>query len=176
MDMPKHFGNIAMVVATMGSLALSNNVLAERTPDEGTVIYTEVKRDTVSLPHNTGQTLSIAQRTGRLKEAPNPFMPLDGATVSSVVFADVTKGNGSAQNWAAFTKDGDTSYVKSVAQISTIVGPDGKPVTSITGTYEKIGGTGKFKNLRGAGTFISKPTSPTTSEVTYKGWVEDAPQ
>jgi hypothetical protein len=84
----------------------------------------------------------------------------------------MTTGNGTVQIWSTLTKDGSASYTRAVTNIKTTKGADGKPVTTATTTYEKLGGTGKFANLKGPGTATRKILSPATYDVMIDGKME----
>jgi hypothetical protein len=153
------------------AVCLSTAAMAEQMADKGVLHLTSVKEETIPSPFNNGGTLTLSQSTGKF-EATDGKHPLNGADVSTVNFSDVTRGNGTVQIWTTLTKDGSASYTKAVAEVKTTKGADGKSITSATGTYEKVGGTGSFAGLKGSGNFARKVISPTTYEVEINGYME----
>jgi len=88
--------------------------------------------------------------------------PLAGATMLEWGVHDVTPGSGAHGNgYLVFTSaDGDIAYLKYQFRALQIPVADGKRRILINGHWELAGGTGKFQNLRGAGTVQIKPLSP----------------
>lgn len=159
-------GTIAICAASFSITAI-----AQQMPDKGVLHLAIVKEEAVASPFNNSEMLTLSQANGKY-EAADEKNPLAGADISTVNFGDVTKGNGTVQIWTTLSKDGSASYTKAVAQVRTTKGADGRPITSVTGTYEKIGGTGRFANLKGSGTFTRKAISPTTYDVEINGYME----
>lgn len=169
--MTKQLSGCMVGAIAIFAASFSTKAIAEQIPDKGVLHLTMVKEEAVTSPFNNGEMLTLSQATGKY-EAADEKNPLAGADISTVNFGDVTKGNGTVQIWTTLTKDGSASYTKAVAQVRTTKGADGKSITSVTGTYEKIGGTGRFANLKGSGTFTRKAISPTTYEVEIDGYME----
>ncbi len=87
---------------------------------------------------------------------------LAGATMLEWGVHDVTPGSGAHGNgYLVFTyADGDIAYLKYQFRALQIPVAEGKRRILINGHWELAGGTGKFQNLRGAGTVQIKPLSP----------------
>lgn len=159
-------GVISAAVLMMG------NALAERSEVSGDISSTVTKRTVAMSPHNTGQSFSITESTGSLKQNSGSNRVLDGAQVTSVGTADVTKGNGVSTSWGAYTQPGGIAYLRASSEIKTTSGNDGKPLTTVSGKYEVVGGTGSLASLKGAGEFTVESTSPTTQTTHYSGWLD----
>jgi len=88
--------------------------------------------------------------------------PLDGATMLEWGVHDVTPGTGAHGNgYLVFTTaEGDVAYLKYQFRGLQIPVADGKRRILINGNWEVVGGTGKFKGLRGGGTVQIKRPSP----------------
>src|SRR5215469_8502220 len=56
-------------------------------------------------------------------------------------------------------KNGETDYGPYEGTHKTAVKEDGSWETTWEGTYQMIGGTGKFKNIKGSGTYRGKATA-----------------
>lgn len=75
---------------------------------------------------------------------------------------DVTPGSGAQGNgYLVFTSgEGDIAYLRYQFRALQVPVAEGKRRILINGHWEMVGGTGKFKGLRGAGTVQVKPLSP----------------
>lgn len=80
--------------------------------------------------------------------------PLAGATMLEWGVHDVNPATGAdANGYLVFTvANGDIAYLKYQFRGVPVPGPDGKPRFLANGFWETVGGTGKLKGLRGAGT------------------------
>ena len=97
--------------------------------------------------------------------------PLVGTTVTEYGRHDVVPGSaGDASGYLVFTApDGDTAYAKWAVRAVFVPGPEGKAVLLDNGVWEVVGGTGKFKALKGAGRLNIRPTSPTDRNYILEG-------
>ena len=97
--------------------------------------------------------------------------PLAGAAVTEYGTHDVVPGvGGEPSGYLVFaTPEGDIAYVKWLIHLVYVPGPDGKPAPLYNGVWEVVGGTGKFKMVRGAGTLHIKPVSPTDRNFILEG-------
>jgi hypothetical protein len=97
--------------------------------------------------------------------------PLVGAAVTEYGLHDIIPGtSGNANGYLVFTaQDGDTAYVKWVLRAVFVQGAGGKPALLDNGVWEVVGGTGKFKGLKGAGTLHIKPVSATDRNYILEG-------
>ena len=88
--------------------------------------------------------------------------PLAGATVLEWGAHDVDPATGANSNgYLVFTAaDGDIAYLQYRFRAVAVPGPEGKPRFVINGVWETVGGTGKFKPLRGAGSLRVQAPSP----------------
>ena len=73
---------------------------------------------------------------------------------------DSVAGTGTARGYfRRFFKNGDTYYGSYEGTFKTTVKEDGSLGTTWEGTYKVTGGTGKFKNIKGDGTYRGKATA-----------------
>jgi hypothetical protein len=88
--------------------------------------------------------------------------PLAGATMLEWGVHDVTPGSGAHGNgYLVFTTaEGDIAYFKYQFRALQVPVAEGKRRILINGNWEVVGGTGKFKGLRGGGTVHIKRPSP----------------
>jgi hypothetical protein len=89
-------------------------------------------------------------------ENPGLFFQDDGqvATVSVWTMADYTQGSGPAQGYSLYTYEDGSTYCTNW-KLTATAAPDGK-TTSWEGTYEYLKGTGRFKGMKGGGSFTGK--------------------
>jgi hypothetical protein len=75
---------------------------------------------------------------------------------------DVDPATGAhANGYLLFTgADTDIAYLRYLFRAVPVTGPDGKQRFVVNGVWETVGGTGKFKGLRGAGTVRIQAPSP----------------
>jgi hypothetical protein len=108
------------------------------------------------------------RREGRA-EGTGPFA---GASVTEHGWHDIepAAGGGDPRGYLVFTasKD-DVAYVKWQVRAVFVPGADGKPRLLDNGFWEVVGGTGRFKGLKGAGTLHIKSVSPTDREFSLTG-------
>jgi hypothetical protein len=84
--------------------------------------------------------------------------------------ADSVAGNGTHRGYnIGHHKDGDESYWKYEGTHKTIVKEDGSQEVPFEGKTQLVGGTGKFKNIKGGGTYKGKVTP---KEITWEGEAE----
>jgi hypothetical protein len=86
--------------------------------------------------------------------------------------ADSVAGTGTARGYSIrLFKNGDTDYSSFEGKHKTTVKEDGSWETTWEGTYKVLGGTGKFKNIKGSGTYRGKATAEGAS-TEFEGEVE----
>jgi hypothetical protein len=92
-----------------------------------------------------------------------------GGDVTSIEIADLTQGTGTHQGYITFTKDGDSTVSRWSGKVTTVLGPDQKPVTTFQGTWVKARGTGRYERPAGRGTYRGRVTSPTELVIEWEG-------
>ena len=97
---------------------------------------------------------------------------LSGATVAEYGMHDIRPGiDAEPRGYLVFTlPEGDIAYVKWVVRGVFVTGADGKSMLLDNGVWEVVGGTGKLKGLRGAGTLhIKRVSSPNDRKFILEG-------
>lgn len=96
---------------------------------------------------------------------------LAGAVVTEHGWHDIVPGvGGDPRGYLVFAASSeDLAYVKWQVRAVFIPGPDSKPKLLDNGFWEIVGGTGKFKGLKGAGTLHIRAVSPTDREFSLTG-------
>ncbi len=86
--------------------------------------------------------------------------------------SDSVEGTGTHRGYfRRLFKNGDTGYGPYEGTHKTTVKEDGSRETTWEGTYKFTGGTGKFKNVKGGGTYRGKATAQGAS-TEFEGEVE----
>ena len=96
---------------------------------------------------------------------------LSGTTVNEYGRHDVIPGmSGDGSGYLVFAlPQGDVAHIKWQVRAVFVPGPDGKVKVLDNGVWEVVGGTGKFKGLKGAGTLNLKSLSPTDRNFILQG-------
>ena len=96
---------------------------------------------------------------------------LAGAQVTEHGWHDIVPGaGGDPRGYLVFARSKeDVAYIKWQVRAVFVPGADGKPKLLDNGFWEVVGGTGKFKGLKGAGTLHIKAVSPTDREFSLTG-------
>lgn len=101
--------------------------------------------------------------------------PFAGSDVAEYGFHDVIPGEGGdPRGYLTFTNAGGIAYVKWTIRAVFVPGADGKPMLLDQGVWELVGGTGRFKGAKGAGTINLKSVSPTDRKFILTGDVVTA--
>lgn len=97
----------------------------------------------------------------------NKFM--DRALDAGMTFGDAVNGNGRHEGYGTFFLNGDTIFWRHKGKTVTTLSGDGRPVTTMEGTFTYTNGTGKYKNIQGNGTYKGKSISKMIMIVDWQG-------
>jgi hypothetical protein len=96
----------------------------------------------------------------------------DGTEEMNYGQGDSVAGTGTHRGYVRrFYKNGDTTWGSYEGTHKTTVKEDGSSETTWEGTWKDTGGTGKFKNIKGGGTYRGKATAQGAS-TEWEGEVE----
>ena len=160
----KAFG-IAVIVATVLS-SVTTAVNADPVRFE-TVVS---PKDVIRLDFADGSKHFVAMMRREGKASGEGI--LSGATVAEYGMHDIRPGiDAEPRGYLVFTlPEGDIAYVKWVVRGVFVTGADGKSMLLDNGVWEVVGGTGKLKGLRGAGTLhIKRVSSPNDRKFILEG-------
>ena len=93
---------------------------------------------------------------------------IEGATVLNQEVANLHKGTGEHSGYYTITDGSDSTIAKWAGHVNTVM-KDGNPMTSFKGQWEYVGGTGKYKSIKGKGEYNGYFTSATEYTVDWKG-------
>jgi hypothetical protein len=156
---------VACLGATAGAVAAPIKVEAVLAPKE------QIRLD---FAEGSKQFVLMSKREGKA----NGSGPLVGTAVTEYGMHDIVPGvSGNANGYLVFTApDGDSAYVKWLVRAVFVQGPGGKPALLDNGVWEVVGGSGKFKGLKGAGRLNIKPVSATDRNYILEGELVSAPE
>ena len=159
---------VLAALAALPLLALRRAPVAARVGGTMTMTYTQQHvtplADTEGHVVITGHAIGTGRSTG-----PKPFM--DGAEVTQVTLTELRQGNGPDQGYIIETKDGETVATRYTGSVKTVPAPDGKAVTTFEGTWTKLGGSGRYAGITGAGGYRGRMAAPNASVIEWEGEV-----
>lgn len=107
-----------------------------------------------------------------VSQGTNAGQEMGGAQFENYTFSDTKKGNGIHKGYSTWTLNGDKWSLKFDGKVTTTMSPDGKPNTTFEGTFTFTGGEGKYKNIKGGGTYKGKNLSETDWETEWEGYYD----
>jgi hypothetical protein len=150
---------ISTFVFAISSLA-SISANAESISGQGKCFY---KPTTANIANTDGYAVMLSETTCT---SSGGF--IDGARALNPEIANLYQGNGDNSGYYTITNGVDSTVAKWSGKVTTVI-KDGNPMTSSKGQWEYVGGTGKYKDIKGKGEFHSYFTSPTEYSVDWKG-------
>ena len=121
------------------------------------VVYHTVKVDSKEVGDVPGHIQGVGQQAGLAFFTKGPGSGEVATRTSSFTF-DTVKGKGTSTNEIVYTyPDGSTQSIKAVGTVTPI---DGGKQAVFDGTYEVAGGTGRFKGMKGQGTYKGERLGP----------------
>ena len=125
-------------------------------------------REVVEVGDTEGHSLYLLKHEGFNKSTgEHKFM--DGAETVWFGIADYIKGNGPHTVYVRMSLNDNVVYAKSEGKTTTILSPEGKPVTTFEGTMSFTKGTGKYKNIQGSSTYKGKLVSSVIIVMEWEG-------
>jgi hypothetical protein len=134
----------------------------------GTFSVRYAEQHPLAVPDAAGHNLVIGRAQGvNRSTGPTPYM--DGGAVTNYEFADLTQGNGPQQGYISMSQGADSMISKWSGKVSTTLSSDKTPSTTLKGTWTKVRGTGRYRDVAGRGTYRGRFTSQTEYMVDWKG-------
>ncbi len=115
-------------------------------------------REVVEVGDIEGHSLYLLKNEG-FNESTGEHKFMDGAEADWFGIADYIKGNGSHTVYTKLSLNDNVVYAKAEGKTTTILSPEGKPVTTFEGSFNFTKGTGKYKNIQGSCTYKGKLVS-----------------
>lgn len=143
----------------------------ERAKVSGRHTMTVTQQQQGSVADTPGHVLLLLEARGTNENTGStPWM--EGSTLSSSGTADLVAGNGPHEGYIVEVENGDTSYVRWSGRVTTTLADGKNPVTGFEGQWTKIGGSGRFSRVTGAGTYHGRFTSQTAYTTDWSGEID----
>jgi hypothetical protein len=156
---------LSIAVPVVPLLLLAARPSGEMARVGGTYTMTYSQRHPISVPDADGHVVIATEATGANRSTgPSAFE--DGAQVTIIESADMTRGSGPHQGYAVMTLDGNVVVNQWTGKLTTVLGPDHQPATSFRGTWTSV------KGPAGQGTYEGRITGPDTYTVEWAGQVD----
>jgi hypothetical protein len=140
----------------------------DATKISGKLSATYTQMDSIVVGDEMGHLIGLTVSDGKnVSTGEHAFM--DGAKVTNMGYSDLIKGNGIQQGYVKFEKEGGTTFARWEGKVTTVLDTAGTPVSNFKGTFTYVKGTGKFKGIKGSGTYTGGLTSMTEYAVEWQG-------
>ena len=150
-----------IATAIFSLCALSFNAHAESVAGQSKCTY---KPTTANVANSDGYAVMLSETTCTFSGSGFGA----GATVSNPEIANLHQGTGEHSGYYTITNGTDSTIAKWAGHVNTVM-KDGNPMTSFKGQWEYVGGTGKYKSIKGKGEYNGYFTSATEYTVDWKG-------
>jgi hypothetical protein len=158
----------ALALPAVTAATLETTPMSQRVQISGVFSMKVTQQQNLPVGNPLAPVLLLTQSSGTNRSTgKTPYM--NGAQVINREIADLTQGNGEHQGYITETQGADTSVTRWQGKVTTTLGPDNKPLTSFAGTWAKLGGTGRYTEVTGAGTYKGRMSSPTEYTVDWTG-------
>jgi hypothetical protein len=140
-----------LLISLVGIFALgvATSFAQEKIKISGKRYGVATKTEVIKVDDTEGNILILGESRG--------IDVVTGARFISRGFGDYVKGNGTHRGYGkAVTPEGVTFFNTYEGKTITTLSPEGKPITTIEGTFSFTRGTGKWENVHGGGTYKGK--------------------
>ena len=162
------FRGIMALAAVLGTVALVSEAQAQVNAMSGKSKLTITKREILPAGDVEGHVLMLSESNGT-NASTGKWAYMDGAKARAVGIYDVTKGNGSQSAYFILTKDDSETVAKITGALKTVLSPEGKPLTSMSGEWKYVKCTGVYAGCTGQGTYQGAFTAENEYVVEFKG-------
>lgn len=134
----------------------------------GKARLTYTKREVVPVGDVDGHIFMLGDASG-ISTNTGKWAFMDGAKARSVGSQELTKGNGPQTGYFILSKDGSETVAKITGTIKTVLSPEGKPLTTMSGEWKYVKGSGIYEGCTGQGTYQGSFTAENEYVVEFKG-------
>ncbi len=145
-------------IALIFGLCVSSTIAQQKLKIAGKTTAAYIVREVVEVGDTEGPSLYLLKHEG-FNESTGEHKFMDGAETVWFGIADYIKGNGPHTVYTKMSLNDNVVYSKAEGKTTTILSPEGKPVTTFEGALTFTKGTGKYKNIQGSGTYKGKLVS-----------------
>jgi hypothetical protein len=154
---------LIMVVALICIVGAMNSIAAEKIKLSDTRYWFITKTEEIKLDDAEGHVLQI-------REAKGVDVGSKGLSVAKST-VDLVKGNGTFRGYSTWMgpDGGVMGFFRQEAKVTTTLSPEGKPITTMEGTYSLIRGVGEWQGATGGGTWKLRMISEGISVMDFQG-------
>ncbi len=159
-----------MMVITILSIGLGTTMsMAASTKIAGQFKQKYTKQEVLPVPQAEGHILMLTETQGsNTNRGQSDYM--DSAQIVLREIVDLEQGNGSHSGYVIETSsNGDEVIAKFSGQITTVM-VEGKPNTTMKGSWSKIRGTGEYEGIKGSGTYDGHFISENEYVIDWNGY------
>jgi hypothetical protein len=158
--------NAFVILSALAAIAFAPAAaLAGKIKDAGRIDATYVKRDAQPIPDREGHVLLLTESSG---PSLNPGGLVDGFSATIREIADLRQGTGMHQGYVIYSKGADQQVVRFEGMVTTTM-KDGKPSTTVKGTYSIVGGSGALAGIEGKGSYSGYFTAEDKFHIDWEG-------
>ena len=152
---------VVLGIASAGAQAQVNAMSGKATMKYST-------RTVVPVGDVDGHALMVGEASGS-NTSTGKWDFMSGATATSRSTADLTKGNGTQSGYFILSKDNSQTVAKYSGTVRTVLSPEGKPMTSLSGEWRYVKCTGAYEGCTGQGVYQGAFLSENEIAVEFKG-------
>jgi hypothetical protein len=157
---------LAVTTAVLGVAVAGAEAQVNAMSGKATLKYT--KQLVVPVGDVEGHVVMVSEAGGS-NENTGKWEFMNGATATSVGSNDLTKGNGPQSGYFICAKDGNKTVAKYTGTVRTVLSPEGKPLTSISGEWKYVSCSGAYAGCAGQGVYQGNFISQDEYVVEFKG-------
>jgi hypothetical protein len=160
---------LSVLFAVLAVAALfATDAAAQVNAMSGKSKMTYTKKEIVPVGDVEGHVFMLGYASG-VNANTGKWAFMDGAKARSVGFQELTKGNGPQTGYFILSKDGSETVAKITGAIKTVLSSEGKPLTTMSGEWKYVKGTGVYEGCTGQGTYQGNFTAENEYVVEFKG-------
>jgi hypothetical protein len=155
-----------MVAVVLGFTAAGAEAQVNAMSGKATMKYTT--RTVVPIGDVEGHFVSVGEAGGTNTNT-GKWDFMSGATATSIGTQDLTKGNGPQSGYFILSKGEDKTVAKITGTVKTILSPEGKALTSMSGEWKYVVCAGVYAGCTGQGVYQGSFLSQDEYVVEFKG-------
>jgi hypothetical protein len=157
---------LTVVAVVPGAVVSAAEAQVNAMSGKATMKYTT--RTVVPVGDVEGHAMSVGEAGGTNTNT-GKWDFMGGATATSIGTHDLMKGNGPQSGYFILSKGDDKTVAKITGTVKTILSPEGKPLTSMSGEWKYVACSGLYAGCTGLGTYQGNFISQDEYVVEFKG-------
>jgi len=149
------------------TLGMTTSIAQQKIKVSGKHTLATINQTTINVGDTEHHIISLSEFEGtNVSTGDKKFM--DGAMDVGMSFTDIIKGTGPHQGYGKMSLNGDAISWKHKGKSITTLSPEGKPITTLEGSFTWTTGSGKYENIQGSGTYKGKYISTAIFVIEWK--------